>query len=382
MEITRFLSLSLGLLAGVMFAIVWSKYEYYSTVYDAKSISLPVGHLQIGNHERDGLRELLQVQNRGNSPGNSSVSKAVATQKSLTYNVGGKGFYFKLDDSELGSLKNEEQIEIAKWQMFDPKFDADKLKSALSVFCVIVIGKSSIAQHGKSSFHTWTKHCNDFVMLSSTGRDEFKVKNINLPEGPTKAWERTKMAMDYAVTNHPQHDWYVKVEHNTFVVIENYRYMLLMHHANIPGFAGHVVTSNKAPGSVIALSKEATVRATARFPNCGSLYGGTEDYKELEACLKNIGIRSSTDPHDGQGVGRFQVVRVNPNLPLNAHTSFDWSWRYIDDPEKMGQDDCCRDYPISFHDLSPNGHYLMDYTVYHMRPFGIGTYVCSAHQES
>ncbi|XP_030842955.1 glycoprotein-N-acetylgalactosamine 3-beta-galactosyltransferase 1 [Strongylocentrotus purpuratus] len=384
MVVSRILSLALGLVAGVMFAIIWSKYEDYSTVLDTKFKS----HFRLEDDKEHRIERMTGIQ-RGQKTNNMSHSGSVQAgigKEPLKYGVGGNSFYLKFDkplpNSATGSLKAKEQLELASWEMFDPEHDADKLKSALSVFCVITIGKSSINSFGKSSFQSWTSHCNDFVMLSNTDDEKYNVKNAGLPEGPANSWERTKKVMSYVVSNHPDYDWYVKVEHDTFLVVENFRYMLLMHQSRIQGFAGHVLTSTNQRGSIVALSKEAAVKAVEIFPECGSRYGGMQDFNELEACLKRAGISSSQDGRDGDGVSRFQMVLVKPSLPMNAHQSLDWAWRYIDNPEKMGQEDCCRDYPVSFHNLRPNTLYLMDYMVYHMRPFGIGNYACTAEQKA
>nr|XP_054769124.1 glycoprotein-N-acetylgalactosamine 3-beta-galactosyltransferase 1-like [Lytechinus pictus] len=386
MDFNRILSLSLGLVAGILFAIVWSKYEDFSSVLDTKlqSYSESNSGESQGKGNKDQRNDRINAFLHGQRT-NTGNHQAGVTTNALQYGVNGKCFYFTFDkpvtNPGMGSLKTEEQIEIASWQMFDPQYDANKLKSALSVFCVITVGGSGIPSYGKTLFQSWTSHCNDFVILSNTDDGKYNVKNAHLPDGPAKSWERTKNVMSYVVQKHPNYDWYVKVEHDVFLVLENYRYMLLMHQAYMPGFAGHVLTGTNQRGSIVALSKDAAIQAVKVFPKCGSLYGGKEDFRELEACLRQAGISSRQDGRDGQGVSRFQMVLVKPSLPLNAHQSLDWVWRYIDKPEKLGDEECCRDYPVSFHNLSPNGLYLMNYMVYHMRPFGIGNYVCPAEQD-
>ncbi|XP_071504775.1 glycoprotein-N-acetylgalactosamine 3-beta-galactosyltransferase 1-like [Diadema antillarum] len=383
MEIRNIMSLALGLVAGVMFGIVYSKYEDYSTFHDVRIQSVAQQHVE-GNR-RDNIRGLLRF--HGN---NATVGKkeSLAASKPLEYAVGGKSFYLKFDSLDSMPSKSEADLQkdlqlatIAEWQTFDPLHDADMLKSLLSVFCVVPIGTSSVPQHGKAAAQSWTKHCNDYIMLSSVDNELYKVKNIGVADKHVSPWERTKRVLAYALEHHPNHDWYVKVEHDTFLVLENFRYMILAHRTGVPGFAGHVIQTNDAHGSVIALSKFGLSKAVTVFPNCNGLFGGQEDYKELEACLKQAGIKASTDARDGQGVNQFQMVQAKPNLPLNAHKTVDWSWRSIVNPENVGQEDCCRDYPVSFHKVSPNGLYMMEYAVYHMRPFGIGTYMCPALQD-
>ena len=85
-------------------------------------------------------------------------------------------------------------------------------------------------------------------------------------------------------------------------------------------------------------------------------------------CLQHINVTSG-DSRDENGMPRFfALVPEQIIVPGSKDPNF-WYWNYQFYPAEDGRN-CCSDTSISFHYVTPQQMYVMDFLIYQLRVFG------------
>ena len=268
------------------------------------------------------------------------------------------------------------------------KGEANEMAKNIRVACWIMTMPENHEKKAKHVKATWGRRCNVLVFISSETDPNLPTINVNVTEGRDNLWSKTKKSFAYMYEHYKDEaDWFLKADDDTYTVVENLRYMLQPYDATEPIYFGckfkypGVSQGYMSGGAGYVLSKEALRRFVKQGLTdetgliCRSDGGGFEDV-ELGKCMENLDVQAG-DSRDSLGHGRFFPYVPEQHLFPVQDKDF-WYWnnnRYY--PEDPADPACCSDSAVSFHYVPPNQMYVMEYLLYHLRPYGIHSMVHS-----
>ncbi|ODM94205.1 Glycoprotein-N-acetylgalactosamine 3-beta-galactosyltransferase 1 [Orchesella cincta] len=258
-------------------------------------------------------------------------------------------------------------------------FNAHVLSNQTRVLCWIMTSPENHEKKAIDVKKTWGRRCNKLLFMSSTHDPQLpSIALPNVKEGRNYLWAKTKEAFKYIYRNYfNEADWFLEADDDTFVVVENLKLLLKDYDPKTPIYFGckfnvSVENGYMSGGAGYVLSKEALRKfveeAIPDKTKCREDHDGAEDL-EMGKCLQNVGV-SAGDSRDPFGSYRFLPFTPETHLIPGILRNDSWYWRYIYYPQPEGLD-CCSDRAVSFHYVNPNMMYVLEYLLYHLRPFGI-----------
>lgn len=163
------------------------------------------------------------------------------------------------------------------------------------LLCLVPTGPTHFLTRDSAVKQTWGKRCDTLLFMTAKADPFLPTVGLNVTEGWKYLTSKTMEAFRYVLKNHfDDADWFMKVDDDTFVIVENLRYFLASQDTEKPVFYGHhyayfVKQGYNGGGAGYVLSKEALRRfGRLKYNQCRE-EGGAEDL-EMGKCMEQIGV--------------------------------------------------------------------------------------------
>ncbi|KAH9492928.1 Glycoprotein-N-acetylgalactosamine 3-beta-galactosyltransferase 1 [Bulinus truncatus] len=274
------------------------------------------------------------------------------------------------------TVKNENQTKLEDLIKDENDRVAKELFDKVRVTCWIMTSPSNLYSKAIHLKNTWTKKCHKVLFMSSAKNETFPTVGLRTLEGREHLTAKTMQALQYLYDhNFNDSDWFLKADDDTYVIMENLRYFLSDENPNEPVYFGQIFKFKEtnflyaSGGAGYVMSRESLRRFGERADNLNQSCLSDLGFEDIEVarCLMSLGVglKSTFDNHD-----RHRFHWTTPEMYRSNKLPDEFKKSY--DPEGgRGGIDSMSNYPITFHYITGEKMYDLEYYLYHIRPYGI-----------
>ncbi|XP_069105956.1 glycoprotein-N-acetylgalactosamine 3-beta-galactosyltransferase 1-like isoform X2 [Argopecten irradians] len=257
--------------------------------------------------------------------------------------------------------------------MYVEKSAADEIYKNVTVLCYILTMEANLDNKVAVVNTTWARRCNRVLYILCTGRNGPDIlSTCAIGESKEHLTGKVRYSIKHIYQHYlNQYDWFLKADDDTFVVMENLRYLLSHYPTDKAGYLGYhfklfVNQGYMSGGAGYVINRQA-LKQIVEWGFGGNYCredGGDEDV-EIGRCLEASGVSvfSSLDKFDRE----------------TFHTDSPWKHalglqpEYLDEYSNNGVKtgaDCCSQYPVTYHHMDEEHMLFLEHMLYRTHVWG------------
>ena len=154
--------------------------------------------------------------------------------------------------------------------------------------------------------------------MSDAEDPDFPAIGLNVKPGRLHLYTKTMLAFDHVYQHHLNDaDWFLKADDDTYVILENLRYLLSANSPDDPVYFGHhfqmfMEQGYFSGGAGYVLSREALRRYGSRTMNACVRNNGAEDLL-FGFCMERLGVKAGNS-RDRLNRSRFHSLNIRNHI--------------------------------------------------------------------
>eukprot|EP00099_Drosophila_melanogaster_P000852 NP_001033979.1 uncharacterized protein Dmel_CG34056 [Drosophila melanogaster] len=279
--------------------------------------------------------------------------------------------YFQLTDSQFASTSIT-QLEEGASQLATEEELALWLHNETRVLCMVLTLPKNHQSRVRRVKGTWGRRCNKLIFISSQEDRELGVIDVGVPEDRNNLYLKMRKALEYVYRNHGEdYDWFLKADDDTFVIMENLRFLLYPYDPEAALYFGHRFRTTfpqgyMSGGAGYVMSRDALRRLNLFAFNNSQfcpINNNSED-RQIGFCLQNVGVVAG-DSRDEEGRDRFLPLSLKFMLPTFPTDNWLPKLTFYEPVNETGSTS-----GISFHYVKIHEFEMYEYLLYRLHIFG------------
>ncbi|XP_046562846.1 glycoprotein-N-acetylgalactosamine 3-beta-galactosyltransferase 1-like [Haliotis rubra] len=219
---------------------------------------------------------------------------------------------------------------------------------------------------------TWGSRCNKLLFVFTYHHSKYPHISLNISDGRSHLTAKTMQALKEAYKQYgDSYDWILKADDDSFIIMENLRFLLSKFDPNNPVYIGYhfkVLAHNgyMSGGGSYVLSKAALRMVVEKGFSGGCATDGGDEDVDVGRCMEKLGIKAYVS-YDKFGRDAFHPQSMEQHLigPLPWYLK-----DYPASPIQAGPE-CCSQFSISFHYVSSHMMYIINFLLYRVSVYGV-----------